>query len=602
MPLTSREPLATSLSVAAIALACAAFLGLVDVGLHGAGLDIGAAVATVGLWLALGVAPAVGLGLAAGALSRTLRSRPVSARAARATPARLPLERIAALCLGIVLLSGLLAAGFAAARFEPLALPWRAATPTPDEPSVTRPNVVLIVLDTLRADHLGAYGHPDDPTPVFDGLAEQGLLFEHCFAPAAWTVPSHASLFTGLFPTSHGASFEHARRLDDRFTTLAEWLRDGGHRTAAFVANPQLALANLDQGFELYREVTAPFARLTLRKPLTALGGPARWIDEGGAQATRDIADFFDARSRSSTAAPLFLFVNLLEPHWRHLPPFRERRDALADTGGYWAGTASSTRFYGPLAMARGGLENPHDLATLRALYLAEVRYQDALLGRLIEHVDQHLAPERTLLIVTADHGENLGEGARFDHVFALNDHLIRVPMLLRQPGRIAPGSRSDAPCQLVDVAATIREMPGMARPDDVGVGHDLLAAAQTSHRLAYAEGDPYLDHLERMAAAAGEDFDPTRFATPLRAVRDERYKLVWAQGEAASLYDLAADPDELHDVGDEYPARRAALREAFDQWSARQPPFATAAAAAAGEEPVGEATRERLEALGYAP
>jgi len=564
-------------------LGAAAAAGCVDVALHGSGLDPWAAAGTVALWVVLAL-PVAGAASAALALV-TRNSDP---RAAGAAPPRLPRWGLWSLVL-----APLLAAALAASRYVPPQLPARANGAPGD---VEAPNVVVIVLDTLRADHIGALGNAGGLTPVLDAFAQTATTFERCFAPASWTVPSHASLFTGLFPASHGASFAHQRQLADRFPTLAEGLHQAGYRTAAFVSNPHLARANLDQGFELYREVTEPFATLLIRKPLAALGGPARWIDEGAAQSALDVERFLARRAQEEAPAPLLLFINLLEAHWRHLPPASERRQAVT-TAGYLPATIASARFYGPLAMARGELA-PSDLTAVRALYAAEVRYQDALLGRLLAAIDRSLDPQRTLLIVTADHGENLGEGGRFDHVFALNDHLIRVPLFVRQPDHFPPGTRRSDLCQLLDVPATVREVVGpRGEAIPVGAGHSLTGPVPRGY--VYAEGDPYLDHLDRMRQASADPERLARLAQPLRAVRDERFKLVWRASAPAALYDLTADPDELRDVAAAHPERARELALALERWRAAQPAYVPEPAPP--REPLDRASRARLEALGYA-
>jgi len=586
MPMSLCGPRSVTITIVPGVLGAAALLGLLDVGIHGRGLDAASSASSVMLWIALAGLPA----LALTALLGLTPHGPLAAALQRRA------QFTAALGAASMVLAPLAAAGLGAARYPPATLPAQAAgrAPPPDAP-----DVVLIVLDTLRADHLGAYGAPHDASPSFDALAAQATLFEHCFAQAAWTVPSHASLFTGLYPVSHGASFEHARRLDDRFQTLAEWLGESGYRTAAFVANPHLALANLDQGFELYRELAGPFSALMLRRPLSVLGAPARWTDEGGAQAVREIETFLSSYGEQSGAAPLFLFVNLLEPHWRHLPPYLERRDALAASGGYLAGTLASMRFYGPLAMARGGLDDPADLAALRALYGAEILYQDRLLGQLVELLETHLELDRTLLLVTADHGENLGEGGRFDHVFALNDHLIRVPMLIRYPPRFDAGARRRELCQLVDIPATVRDVLGHTGPAR-DAGKSLAVHETDAHRFAYAEGDPYLEHLDRMSRAAGPKRDLSDFAEPLRSIRDARYKLVWSARRGSMLFDLSEDADELRDVAAQHPEERDALERELERWYASQPRYVpNAPAPVIGPD---DAARARLRSLGYAP
>ena len=251
--------------------------------------------------------------------------------------------------------------------------------------SPSRPNVVLIVLDTQRADYIGAYGHDGGLTPNLDALATESTLFEECFTAAGWTIPSHASLFTGLYPQSHGASFEEHRYLDDRFETLAEGLASAGYSTAAFVANSYIKLANLDQGFEHFEEIGTTYKRLKIRKNLERLGLPARFVDHGAVDGVGRVANFLERRSLS-TERPLFLFVNLLEPHWPYFPPLQDRIDVLGLEGSI-AATDQSRSFYGPTSMASGRTDDG-TTASIRGLYAAAVQHQDREFARLLDAID----------------------------------------------------------------------------------------------------------------------------------------------------------------------------------------------------------------------
>jgi arylsulfatase A-like enzyme len=467
-----------------------------------------------------------------------------------------------------------------------------------------RPHVVVIVLDTTRADFLDPWrarddGLPAELTPRLDALARDATVFERAFVPAPWTVPSHASLFTGLHPIAHGASFLHHRWLDDRFTTLAEALRDAGYRTISIAANRLLESTNLLQGFEVRAAAGERFRGLALRRVLELVGLPAKWMDQGAADAV-EAAERALPRRESADAQPVFLFVNLLEPHWRHFPPLADRLALLPPEIGWLEANRISARYYGPLVMAGKTVEGPLR-ETMRALYAASIRYQDRQLGRLVDAVDARLDPARTLLVVTADHGENLGEGGRWDHVFALNDALIRVPLLVRQPGRFAAGRRESGLCETVDVTATIAEAVG-GLPLRLDPGARSLAPERfTPRERIVAEGDPYYGHLEAMSLYTGLQRDVGRFARLLRAVRDDRHKLVWAQGAGSTLHDLAADPDEVKDVSAEAPDAAARLQADLDAWLAERAPDAYRPEAGdAGGGGLSDAERERLRSLGY--
>ncbi|MGH7820119.1 MAG: sulfatase, partial [Candidatus Binatia bacterium] len=461
-------------------------------------------------------------------------------------------------------------------------------------PGVRRPNVVLIVLDTQRADFLGAYGHRGNLSPRFDELAREGTLFENAFATSYWTVPSHASLFTGLHPISHGASFEHHRYLEDRFLTIAERLRDAGYQTTAFTANHYVEFANLHQGFERRRMIGERFQGLALRRLLEVVGFPAKWIDQGAADGVGQIADALAGEIRKDR--PVFMFVNLLEPHWRYLPPLPDRRATLPDGLGLFTATRISVQFYAPEVMGGRRIEGPVREA-ITALYSADVRYQDRMFGRVIDLLRRHLDLDETLLIVTADHGENLGEAGRWDHAFALNDHLIRVPLLIRYPKRFPPGLRLSELCQLTDVTATITDVTGVEGLPG-SQGRTLVPDAFRPREWIVAEGDPILTQIAAIAVFAGAKADLRPYSALLRAVRTERFKYVHSSTGPAVLHDLRKDADEMNDVTAAHPDVAENLRETLGGWLASQEAYRASPPAAV--EPADPELQERLRALGY--
>jgi arylsulfatase A-like enzyme len=261
--------------------------------------------------------------------------------------------------------------------------------------------------------------------------------------------------------------------------------------------------------------------------------------------------------------------------------------------------TRISAQYYGPLVHAGKRIEGP--LApTLRALYAGAVRHQDAQLGRLIDVLRERLGLERTLLVVTSDHGENLGEGGRYDHVFALNERLLHVPLLVRHPPRFPAGLRVGGLCQLLDVPFTIAEAAGAGAslaPDPSA--RTLEPGRFVPRDLVFAEGDPYLSHLDAMSRETGFAFDVGRFTALLRSASDGRHKLVWSSRGGSSLYDLGADADEQRDVQGEAPDRAATLATALQSWLSATPRYA-GPPPAGPEAPLSPAQRERLRSLGY--
>ncbi|MBL8840319.1 MAG: sulfatase [Planctomycetes bacterium] len=466
------------------------------------------------------------------------------------------------------------------------------------------PDLVLIVLDTTRADYLGAYGHAGGLSPRFDAFARDGALYERCFSPAPWTVPSHASLFTGLFPPSHGASFEHHRWLDARFTTLAEALAErGGYQTAAFVANEYLFETQLLQGFERAEPLGFAGRRLALQPLFELLGWPATFSDHGAQDGVARIERFL-ARERDPER-PLFLFVNLMEAHWRFLPPLLQRLEQAGSRARFVTATDHSRRYYGPLQMAGKKLDPALD-ESLHLLYGAAVQYQDQQLGTLLDSIDRHLGRERTLVAITADHGENLGDGGRYDHVFAVNDALLHVPLAIRHPPRIEAGTRVVGGCQLVDVAATLLDVVRL-QPEgplcDESDGRSLLPGRFVARETLLGFGDPYLGHLEMLSHVRGFNRDVVDFTFVLRSIDDGQRKLVRKTLRGVTvdaLFDPRADRAEQRDLAAEEPEWAAALGRALDAALEQLPAYRGPPFAPPEDADVAPADLERLKAIGY--
>ena len=324
-----------------------------------------------------------------------------------------------------------------------------------------RPNLLVVVLDTARADHLPP--HRTDLAPRLARRAERGLVRDTFRSTAPWTLPSHASLFCGAYPTEHGVHGRAAIRRDARVATLRaaverqeerwlpEALRRAGYRTFGVSANPWVSEPmGLAFGFETFVPVGAAKLRPrgaptgTRRRPSdripTAVRRPLgraarhwvewrRGIDAGGARgvghARRLIAE------RAETGGPFFGFVNLMEAHVPYAPP--RAHNELRGMAGLRAPAVSRRRrsYERTLAynLGRDGL-SPQDLETIRALYRGEIRYLDALLGRLLDDV-----PANTVVVITADHGEALGEHHQLDHQVTMIEEVVRIPLVILGDG-----------------------------------------------------------------------------------------------------------------------------------------------------------------------
>lgn len=416
-------------------------------------------------------------------------------------------------------------------------------TPKTDPPAPLR-GVIVISVDTLRADRVGAFGGPADATPRFDALARESVVFTRAFAHAPSTLPSHASLFSSQTPDRHGAFFARRAPLDAGVTTIAECFRAAGWATAAFHNGAQMAPAfGLGQGFERYER--------THRNRLAAVGNRGiDWID---------------------ALAPDQRFFLFLHTYHVHAPYEPEPGDVarFRDPGydGRLADALSIKTLEGH--NERGDLR-PEDLAHVANLYQAGIRGMDRDLGLLLARLRARNQLDQILLVVLSDHGEELGErGSTGWHAHTLYDELLQVPLLIRFPGGHSAGSRIEGVVGLIDVAPTLLDLLAFPRP--AGFAGESLLPLIADPRA------PFREHVLAVRDEVGPE--------PLRAVRTAEWKLI-----GTSLYDLSNDPDELVDVAASHPeivARLSALRD-------------TPTDASTEEVAIDEELRSELEALGY--
>ncbi|HSL83001.1 MAG TPA: sulfatase-like hydrolase/transferase, partial [Thermoanaerobaculia bacterium] len=418
-------------------------------------------------------------------------------------------------------------------------------------------NLLLVTLDTTRADRLGAYGYAGAETPALDRLAARGLRFEDAVSPVPMTLPAHATLMTGLDPPGHGLRVNGEAALAAERTTLAEVLRGAGYETAAFVSSFVLDRRfGLDQGFDVYD------ARLEATR--AAAFGPPFGSTERSAGAVTDAAVAW-LRGRQGEGAggerPFFLWIHYFDPHDPYEPPepfagrFRDR---------------------------------PYD---------GEIAYVDRELGRLLAVLEAEGVAADTVVVVAGDHGESLGEHGERYHSRSLYEGAVRVPLILAVPG-LAEAARGSAVggfvATLADLHPTLLDLLGLppaenAPPVD---GRSLLRESVPPDRIVYLETlNPYLDNGW----------------APLFAARSHGEKYV--EAPRPELYDLIADPGEVRNLlegegggaagqaAGEAQRRAAPLRAFLEARLAGQPDLARLAHRAAAVDPD---VRRRLEALGY--
>jgi arylsulfatase A-like enzyme len=439
------------------------------------------------------------------------------------------------------------------------------------------PNIVMVVFDTARWDRFGCYGYERPTTPTVDALAAEGLRAETMIANGPWTLPSHGSLFTGLYPSQHGSQWQTGPRLrDSAAVTLAEWLRSIGYDTWCVTNNGLISpRTGLARGFDHYAfrlDIEHGWRRAARRIPKALFGG-----DSGG-----KIVNGWMRKHLGEARRPIFLFVNYLECHWAYAPPRRFARRMRGPRYGPIKGLKYRTRLaarVGPWeAIARAQTD---DLEVLNTYYDGELANADRHLDRLLDSLRQsgHVGDDgRSLVMITSDHGEHLGEhrgpgepGGRHglaDHHASLDDHLIRVPFVAWGPGMVPSGVRGGM-YELVDVMPSLARFLGMQPPAEYleGRRRDLLSQARESfgEEYAFAEWRSWTDKERTRLANRNPTYDFGGLARDLVAVRDRRFKLVRAADGAEALYDTANDPDEREDLSGLRVETAKRLREQLD-------------------------------------
>lgn len=416
-------------------------------------------------------------------------------------------------------------------------------------PREERPNLILIVVDTLRFDHLGAYGYPRATSPEIDArLAARGVVAERAYSQAPWTLPSMASLHTGRRPEEMLDPAGLPFGIPEPAATLAERLRESGYATAAFVANPTMHRGNgFAQGFETFE--TAPYEIASMSRHAEDINAEALpWLRRVLAEERR----------------PYFLYLHYLDPHdpYDNADIVDGKSPFFPDYQGNLRGTDVHGLYLGALALE----DREADLRQLAALYDSEVRYVDRHIGEVLAALPaEQLAS--TLIVLTADHGEELFDHGGFKHGETLYEELIHVPLIFRWDGRLPAGTRLGGNVRLLDLWPTLLAAAGLpAGPEPGGIapgeapgarpreGIDLLPALRGG-RLPELEvfarhfaGGPL--RLARIAGARKEIlFDRHGPVEPA----DEQERTLWRRDVSRlarhEIYDLEADPRERRDL-----------------------------------------------------
>lgn len=488
-----------------------------------------------------------------------------------------------------------------------------------DEGAIEKPpNVLFIVWDTVRADHLSVYGYERPTTPGLEAMAADALVFERAHSPGIWTLPSHASMFTGLPPESTGAR-ETWMWLDSPHVTMAEHFQANGYNTFSLAANTLLSDdTNLTQGFHVamntFKGKLAPMAKRATEEKQAGLPGDrsqelapgwtppehgatnAEWAravyKESAPIVTRTFLKWLDARNRPET--PYFAFLNLMEAHTPRLPSMEARQKVMDDPELIDLGLQTDAGHIN-LHFYNFGKHDYSDreLEAIRGVYDATLVELDAATRELLERLDERGDLENTIVIITADHGENLGDHHLFNHRFTLAESLTHVPLIISGPG--LPTGRIETPVTTMDLFPTLCDWMGLERPRGLRYPHLLTKPRPAVTRMEL----PLKREIETVQAVHPDvAVEPWMKAGHAMVFPDGKKVLRYDSGDSA-LYDLVADPSETEAMT----AKQGQIR-AVQRWADGAPPYDPSKRTEA-DDPIHvrasqEELQQQLEALGY--
>ncbi|MFC2171845.1 sulfatase [Acidobacteriota bacterium] len=417
-------------------------------------------------------------------------------------------------------------------------------------------NVLLITIDTLRADSLGCYGSRRARTPVIDRLAASGTLFENVACPMPLTRPSHFSIFTSRYPRQHSV-MNNLMNLPPEELTLAEILQEKGYRTTGFSSIKLLdQKSGTAQGFDSFFSPQYPQIPADLMGYLATL-----WINNFG------------------TSDPFFMWLHLFDPHMPYSPPPQ-----------FIAGSQQEARTLPPsitwdFLLAVGEKYNgdipPEILNRSLDLYSGEVSFVDHILGMVAKVLQQHNLLDRTIIVLTGDHGESFSHGVFFEHSDSLYDGSVAVPLIFRCPGKVPSGERNSMQCDLLDVAPTILALLDIDRSSLPFEGRNLFDPDKSNEVSAFAQHPVDMgqdawwrpEREEKIRSVAGQPVTYLKAGDEQTGLRSEGWKyLVNMNTGAEELYNLKFDPHEMKNMAGQNPEIAERFRAQIQEWQKTYP------------------------------
>jgi len=496
----------------------------------------------------------------------------------------------------------------------------------PDSEVQGKHNVILITMDTTRADHLSCYGYHRKTTPAIDTFAKEAVLFKNVYTTAPWTLPAHASIFTGMYPAKHGATINsdfteyllarygtalkgvsaHAQKvsqntlslLSKENVTLAEILSANGYTTGGIIGGPACSsLFGLGQGFAFYDNTLYDpdydVDYFTLSKIMNGyiplMDCMARYGIEVKGKTASQVNDVAFNWLMKNYKQPFFLFLNYFDPHTPYFPPIPFNN---LFTGGNKNLIKNISNHKGERGFINGQdhlisavVSGKHRLSkierdVLLSQYDGEIRYLDYHIHRLFQTLRRLNVYDNTMIIITSDHGESFGSHDLMMHGLSLYQGELKIPLIIKYPSSQPTGVIED-PVSLVDILPTVVASLGFSIPEDVqgevlpGGKHPIIAEYYNN----WVNIKRYGNHFNR----------------DLKAVYDRPFKFIWESNGKCELYNIEEDPHELNNLVKEIPGKASEMQTLLDKWLASFKPVAPRIS-----PEIDKATEESLRALGY--
>lgn len=466
------------------------------------------------------------------------------------------------------------------------------------------PNILILILDTVRADHLSCYGYQRNTSPFIDSIAKEGCLFEQAVTPAPWSLPAHISILSGLPASVHHIQdkVDVARYRLPR--TIIDHLKAHGYQTACFSSNPWLSIGRLDEIFDNYCFIGGRASGNCIRRTSNRILSMLFRLDKGAERTVDEIKSWLD--SDYDENKPFFLFVNFMEAHQPLAPPAPYHRKF--NSSPYIAQFNYLRTFSRDRHFLKPRTLSDKELAQFINLYDGQINYLDKQVERLLKLLQQFDKLKDTMVVITADHGENFGEhtldGVRlFAHQFSVHDTLIRVPLILYNARRALPKNISSA-VSLLDIPTTIADTTDIS-PFETPFSHSLFDAVPNRIVVSEYKTPPtILSRLARSAKRLGASPDLSRFKLELVATRDQYHKLVTQPRLDGLFYHIEDDPLEQKplSMGRIHAHKRAyeRLHSFVEEWKSRSDQYAQTVPILRNARREDEALNDRLRALGY--